>query len=151
MNERQESGTGPDKTEVRIRLLSSADGQQMDREMPGVLIEKGSWLYLRYEEPEEAQMGRTTTTVRLHPEEVRIIRHGDVSFEQTFAAGRKHVGYMDTPHGRMELETLTQSVELKRPAAGRALPLEASWCYELTAMGEAAGGFEVRLQVTAGT
>ncbi|SDD19177.1 Uncharacterized beta-barrel protein YwiB, DUF1934 family [Paenibacillus sp. UNCCL117] len=139
----------PGKIRVRVRLHSFAESQRTVSDMPGFLVRKQDCLYLRYEEPQEAQMGRTMTTMRLTPEEVRIIRHGDVRFEQTFAAGGRHIGYLDTAHGRMELEAVTHAFGLRLPERGGDLPFEASWLYELTVMGEAAGRVEVRLEVRA--
>ncbi|WP_159881878.1 DUF1934 domain-containing protein [Paenibacillus puerhi] len=150
MNGSSQSETGSGKTDVRVRLLSVTSGERIAMEMRGVLFPKAGGFYVRYEEPEEAQMGRTTTTVRLLPDEVRILRRGDVRFEQTFAAGGRHIGYIETAHGRMELETVTHGVELRKPADGRMTPLEATWRYDLTLMGEAAGQVEVKLEISAG-
>ncbi len=133
MTEKQQSGAG--KRAVCITLESDSGGERIVRQMPGEWFSKGRRAYLRYAEPPEAEMGRTVTTVRVEQGEVRIVRHGDVAFEQTFVPGRRHYGYLQTPQGRLELETFTQTLDVA--ADGAEAPLSVRWSYELSVMGQA--------------
>ncbi|MCZ8522954.1 MULTISPECIES: DUF1934 domain-containing protein [Paenibacillus] len=138
----------PDRCRVRITLRGSTGSGPVDRTMEGELFPKGGSLYLRYQEPPESEMGRTVTTVKAAPSELRIIRHGDTPFDQVFAAGVTHYGYLDTPQGRMELETFTEHLEVRgghRAPEPAGLLLTVSWAYRLSVMGEPAGEFRLIL------
>ncbi|MED4603590.1 DUF1934 domain-containing protein [Paenibacillus validus] len=139
-----EGPAGSGKIAVRIRLQSTLGGERIVRDMTGEWFPKGDHYYIRYEEPEEAEMGHTVTTLQVKADEIRIVRFGDVRFEQTIAAGRRHIGYMQTPHGRMEIETRTHGLSVER-AEGLALPVTLRWAYNLTVMGEAAGDYAIEL------
>ncbi|CAG7649020.1 hypothetical protein PAESOLCIP111_05779 [Paenibacillus solanacearum] len=131
----------------RVRIsLSSANGSEpaTRQQLAGELYRKGSSTYLRYEELPDAGMGRTVTTMRIDPSGLRIIRQGDVQFEQTFRAGTRHLGYIQTPQGRLEIETVTHSFAF-REGSGSLLPLHVQWSYDLSVMGEEAGCFRIEL------
>lgn len=141
------------KHRVGITLESVAAGEKVVRQMEGDLFLKGRQLYVRYDEPPEAEMGRTMTTIRAERGELRIVRHGDIRFEQHFIPGKRHVGYLQTPQGRMELETETVSLEVRFDDGenplygfnGPAGPLTIVWSYKLTVMGEEAGEYRLVL------
>ncbi|WP_426450058.1 DUF1934 domain-containing protein [Paenibacillus sp. S-38] len=148
MKEKETPGAPAGRCRVRITLQGSTGGGSVDRTMEGELFPKGGAVYLRYEEPPESEMGRTMTTVKVSPSELRIIRHGETPFEQAFAPGVRHYGYLQTPQGRMELETFTESLEVQgagaEPEPGRPL-LTVRWAYRLAVMGEPAGEFRLVL------
>ncbi|AFH66094.2 hypothetical protein B2K_36245 [Paenibacillus mucilaginosus K02] len=147
MKEASEGLTG--RCRVRITLQGSTGSGSVDRTMEGELFPKGGSVYLRYQEPPESEMGDTTTTVKAAQSELRIIRHGQTPFEQTFAPGLRHYGYLQTPQGRMELETFTESLEVLSAGAEAepGLPLlTVRWTYRLAVMGEPAGDFRLVLR-----
>lgn len=141
---KHEDRAGAGRTAIRIRLQSTTGSERIVRDMSGEWFPKGDRDFIRYEEPAEAEMGRSVTTVQVKADEIRIVRYGDVRFEQTFAAGRSHIGYMQTPHGRMEIETQTDGLSIVR-APGQALPVTLRWSYHLKVMGEAAGVYAIEL------
>ncbi|UUZ87197.1 DUF1934 domain-containing protein [Paenibacillus sp. P26] len=102
---------------------------------------------MRYAEPPEAQLGRTITTIRLEPGQLRIVRHGDVRTEQTFDPNARHIGYLNVQQGRLELETHTDSVEVSGDWTADALALTVRWSYRLTVAGRPAGRFRNILTV----
>lgn len=139
---------------VDITLESFAAGERIVRRMEGDLFLKGEQVYVRYDEPPEAEMGRTITTVKAERGELRIVRHGDVRFEQTFIPGKRHIGYLQTPQGRMELETETLSLDVQQDDSPNSLdginapagPLTIGWSYKLSVMGEEAGEYRLLLR-----
>lgn len=144
------------KRRVSITLESFASGERIKRSMEGDLFLKGRQLYIRYDEPPEAEMGRTVTTLKVEREELRIVRHGDVRFEQSFIAGKRHIGYLQTQQGRMELETETVSLDVRYGDLPNSLdgnisvpedPLTIGWVYKLSVMGEDAGEYRLSLRV----
>ncbi|CAG7652932.1 DUF1934 domain-containing protein [Paenibacillus allorhizosphaerae] len=131
----------------RVRIsISSANGSEpaTQQQLAGELFRKGSSTYLRYQELPDAGMGRTVTTLRIDPSGLRIVRQGDVQFEQTFRTGMRHLGYIQTPQGRLEIETVTHFFEY-REERRQDLSLYVHWSYELSVMGEEAGSFRIEL------
>lgn len=139
---------------IDIILESIAAGERVVRRMEGDLFLKREQVYVRYDEPPEAEMGRTVTTLKAEQGELRIVRHGDVRFEQTFIPGKRHIGYLQTPQGRMELETETFSLDVRKDyllnglngISALAAPLIIVWSYKLSVMGEDAGEYRLLLR-----
>lgn len=126
--------------QVPLTIAGGSEDDRVERRTTADLYHKGQHVYLRYPESEE-EMGRTTTTVRIGPDGVRIIRHGDVRSEQTFAAGETHRGYYETTHGKVELATSTRELHMRLEEKGG----DVQWRYELTVSGDPAGMFSLRL------
>ncbi|MDQ1910990.1 DUF1934 domain-containing protein [Paenibacillus sp. GD4] len=137
-----------DKIPVQLTIESTPEGGEpiVQRVQADLYPKEGCW-YLRYNEPESAQLGRTATTMRIDREQVRILRQGDVRSEQIFVPGGKRLGYYDTPQGKLELETATG--ELTIGLQGAAGLGEVRWSYDLTVAGESAGRYRLRLSVSA--
>lgn len=133
---------------VKVTIDSVGDNGSMKQQVAGHLFPKGRQCYLRYAEPPEAQMGQTTTTVRIELGKLRVLRRGDIELEQTFVPEQVQRGYIDVPQGRMELETHTEAVSISGDwnAAG-AIALTVRWSYQLLLMGESAGSFAISLLV----
>ncbi|WP_167859449.1 DUF1934 domain-containing protein [Paenibacillus cymbidii] len=126
--------------QVPLTIAGGSEDDRIERRTQADLYRKGQHVYLRYSELEE-EMGRTTTTVRLGPDGVRIIRHGDVRSEQTFSAGETHRGYYETAHGKVELATSTRELHMRLEETGG----DVQWRYELSVSGDPAGMFTLRL------
>lgn len=131
------------KIQVTIRLISSGPEGSSDILLKGDAYIKGDTTYLRYQEPPEAEMGRTVTTVRIGRERIRLIRQGDFDSELEFASGQTIGSPYRTPAGIIHLETLTRSMEAV--LSGGTGHLE--WSYDLLADGAAVGRFRIRLEV----
>ncbi|MGF9714490.1 DUF1934 domain-containing protein [Paenibacillus sp. JMULE4] len=139
---------------VDIILESFAAGERIVRRMDGDLFLKGEQVYVRYDEPHEAEMGRTVTMVKAGQGELRIVRHGDIRLEQTFIPGKRHTGYLQTPQGRIELETETLSLDVRQEGPPDSLddisapggPLTIAWSYKLSVMGEDGGEYRLLLR-----
>jgi uncharacterized beta-barrel protein YwiB (DUF1934 family) len=144
MPDKQEAGTS--RQRVSISLESRNGNDRVVQLMEGELYPRDNCIFLRYQELAEAGMGRTFTTIRIEPRQLRIVRQGDIKHEQTFREGFRHLGFIQTPHGRIEMETVTKAVEVRMDD----LPggtLFIGWSYELTVMGEAAGIYQVEIAV----
>jgi uncharacterized beta-barrel protein YwiB (DUF1934 family) len=73
------------KVDVQIELTHRGENECFTHLLAGSFYEVAPLGYLRYAET-DPQMGRTTTTIRLLPDELRIIRSGDVESQFTFRA-----------------------------------------------------------------
>lgn len=133
--------SSPDKADVTLTIQSRSAGQEMKQTVPAVRYWKEGRLFLHYSET-DAEMGRTTTLIRATPEEIRILRRGDVQSEQVFRLGQKSTGYYETPFGRMELETQTHKLSTDLQEVTGTL----SWVYDLNVSGSHAGTFALTLE-----
>jgi uncharacterized beta-barrel protein YwiB (DUF1934 family) len=121
---------------VKLQVISDCEGQHIEQHFTGEWFVKGSYNYIRYSET-DPNMGRTVTTIKVEPEQIRIIRQGDIQSEQTFVLHAKRIGFYQTAQGKLELDTLTHSlkVELKDFAG------TFSWSYDLYVSGELTGTY----------
>jgi uncharacterized beta-barrel protein YwiB (DUF1934 family) len=131
-----------DKLRVRIRIECRQGGQETLQLALGDLYPKGKHFFIRYEEA-ESEFGRTTTLLKLETGQIRIIRQGDMSSEQSFVPGVRSFGYYQTTQGRLELEMHTHgmSSDLNHGLGW------VSWSYDLIVQGEPAGLYEIKLVI----
>jgi uncharacterized beta-barrel protein YwiB (DUF1934 family) len=131
------------KDKVRLRI-TSVNGEDPDirQEFEAERYIKEKAVYLRYTET-SAETGNTVTTLKISPGEIKIIRHGDIESEMTFAPGGRRSGFYAAPQGKLQLETETDPWTGGLADGSGAV----SWQYRLTVSGEPAGRFRIRLDV----
>lgn len=76
----------------------------------GTLQKKGVTWYLRYDEV-QADMGNVHTILKWAPEEVFIMRSGQVKMRQRFIKDLMTVGNYESQYGVMQMLTTTKSLE----------------------------------------
>jgi len=128
---------------VHIQIESRIDDQLIVQEADGDLYTKGNHYYLRYLESSDEMKG-TATTIKLEQQSIRIIRQGSLRSEQTFICGRRLKGYYETPQGKLELETVTESLAVNLTGGLGT----AQWDYELYVTGERSGVYRLKLTIT---
>jgi uncharacterized beta-barrel protein YwiB (DUF1934 family) len=131
-----------DRNKVNIGIRSRTDGQELDQHAEGELFRKGEQIYVRYQE-EQTAMGRTTTTVKLDGMKLKVIRHGDVTSDQTFISGEWQMGFYETPQGLLELKTYTHQLETQLTEGFGVI----SWSYDLYVSGELSGIYSLDLTI----
>ncbi|MCR8636158.1 DUF1934 domain-containing protein [Paenibacillus radicis (ex Xue et al. 2023)] len=129
---------------VHILIDSFIEDQHIAQNADGDLYLKGNHYYLRYNE-EAPEMEGTVTIIKLGQDSIRILRQGSLRSEQTFIKGQRLNGYYDTPQGKLDMETLTESLAINLTGGLGT----AEWSYELFVMGDRAGVYKLRLTVTA--
>ncbi|MBO2946072.1 DUF1934 domain-containing protein [Paenibacillus sp. F411] len=127
-----------------ITLSSQHEGERTVQELSAEVFAKGQALYVRYEEPKLGpHQGSTRATVKLSPDEFKIIRHGEVQSEQAFRLGQQMPGYYRSPFTSFQLSTHTQRMELQLEGmSGRA-----AWEYDLYVFEECSGHFAISLTI----
>jgi uncharacterized beta-barrel protein YwiB (DUF1934 family) len=130
------------KRTVRVRVESRGGGQQLAVTSEGELYRTAAHYYVRYPESDPA-MGRTMTTVKWNEREIRVIRHGDVQSEQTFAPGQRKPGSYRFPQGQLSLETYTHTMS-PRTVDGIG---DLAWSYDLYTDGRYAGRYKLKLVI----
>jgi uncharacterized beta-barrel protein YwiB (DUF1934 family) len=128
---------------VRVTIDSKQQGDHVHLVLDGMLAFKGETLYIRYFEPEEQGMGRTSTTVKVSFDELRVIRRGEVEAEQVFRMnetmpGAYRIGAMRIP---MATKLLRLTNRLKQGLG------EISWQYELHLEEQKIDAVEVRIRI----
>lgn len=137
-------GTG--KYAVSVTLDSLQDGQRTVITTNGEAIAQGRRLYVRFEETLKGPQGdpqSVRTTIKLTPDELKLIRHGAVESEQSFAEGRKLPGFYRSPYTQFNLSTDVRKLELVRK--GRSLSV--AWEYDLYIYEELSGQFAISLHI----
>jgi uncharacterized beta-barrel protein YwiB (DUF1934 family) len=131
------------KKSVQITIESKQQGEHVTQTVPGEVILKGDIVYIRYMEPEEHQMGTTSTTIKFSFDELRVIRHGEVEAEQVFRMNETIPGFYRV--GPMRLAMETKMVALKnRLKQGIG---ELAWQYTLILDEQSAHPVDVRLVI----
>lgn len=134
----------PDITQAHVRLRSRVDGEEVIQEMSADVILKGKVLYVRYKEPEASpQGGATTTTIKISPNEVKIIRHGEVQSEHSFQHGKSMPGFYRSPYTTFNLSTYTTQMDKKIEG----LYGHVSFAYDLYVFDDLSGQFEIELHI----
>ncbi|WP_019639941.1 DUF1934 domain-containing protein [Paenibacillus fonticola] len=121
------------------------DGDEVsEQRIKGESLIKGNSVYIRYVEPEHGPTGGITrATVKISPDELKVMRHGEVESEQTFQQGKRLPGFYRSPYTRFNLSTDTSRLEvrLKGPYG------TVTWEYGLLVHEEMTGHFAISLHI----
>jgi uncharacterized beta-barrel protein YwiB (DUF1934 family) len=132
-----------EKRIVQLQIVSKCDGQHIEQNFQAELYVKGTHIYYRYNEIDE-NMGHTVTTLKVEPQQIRIIRHGDIQSEQTFVLQSNRSGFYQTPQGKLELATFTHDL-----MTGLTDQLgDISWSYDLLVSGEQVGTYYLTVKIS---
>ncbi|OAB43594.1 DUF1934 domain-containing protein [Paenibacillus glacialis] len=133
-----------DNTQAKIRLVSRVDGEDVVQEMPAELIQKGTVLYVRYEELDASpQGGATRTTIKITQNEVKIIRHGEVQSEHSFEYEKRLPGFYRSPYTTFNLSTYTTEMDMKIEG----MYGHVRFAYDLYVFDELSGQFAIHLHI----
>jgi uncharacterized beta-barrel protein YwiB (DUF1934 family) len=132
------------KKQVEIEIHSTSDDQTVVQKATGELYLKSDAIYLKYKEP-AYDMGATSTTLKIRPDTIKVIRHGDVQSEQEFSLNKRLLGFYYLPQGRTGLETFTHSMSVQLDEGIGSV----TWSYDLSMMGDAAGLYDLRVDIRA--
>jgi uncharacterized beta-barrel protein YwiB (DUF1934 family) len=138
----QQSG----KYGASVTLESLQDGQKNVMKAAGEVIARGAQLFIRYEEAEQGPRGEAVsvrTTIKISGSELKLIRHGSIESEQSFALGRRLPGFYRSPYTQFNLSTKTRKLDITRE--GRSLNV--SWEYDLYVYEELSGQFAISLYI----
>ncbi len=76
----------------------------------GTYYKKDEDYYIVYKESEITGLGSTTTTVKIEPNRVTVIRFGDTQSHMIFEEGEKHISYYDTGVGALTIGISTRQI-----------------------------------------
>lgn len=134
----------PDMMKAAIQLRSHHEGEEVVQDMLAEVFARGSVLYVKYEDPEVGpQGGSTRTTIKITPDLVKIIRHGEVESEQSYQLGKTLPGFYRSPYITFNLSTHTH--EMKMDIQGGLGCV--SWSYDLYVYDDLSGVFAISLYI----
>lgn len=129
---------------VLIRISSRQDEETVEQTLAGQLFEKEKSLFIRYAEPGADGSGEgVRTLLKVTPEELKIIRHGEVESEQSFRKGSRLPGFYRSPYARFALMTHTRELRVRM----QGLSGEICWEYELEVQDVISGRFSISLTI----
>lgn len=89
-------------------IISIRGTQQQDSDQEFIeLVTAGSYYkeknnyYITYKESELTGLDGTTTTFKVEPDKITLMRFGQISTHLVFEKGRKHVSYYDVGEGSL--------------------------------------------------
>ncbi|MCL6458452.1 MAG: DUF1934 domain-containing protein [Gorillibacterium sp.] len=131
------------KTKVTLTVTSYTNEETIRLSYLADRYVKGVNQYFRYIEDSNEGMGQTVTLLKVGPEEIRIIRHGDIESEQTFAVGELRPGFYQTKQGTLQLETRTSHVSVHLEEGIGTV----EWTYEMQLAGEPVGSYRLNVEI----
>jgi uncharacterized beta-barrel protein YwiB (DUF1934 family) len=128
---------------VQLQIISKCDDQRIEQNFQAELYVKGTHIYYRYNEVDE-NMGRTITTLKVEPQQIRILRHGDIQSEQTFVLQSSRAGFYQTPQGKLELAAFTHDLNIN--LIGQLGDI--AWSYDLYVSEEQVGTYYLTARIS---
>lgn len=98
---------------ITIKGLQNYEEQEEDSielVTHGKFYRKDEDYYIVYKESELTGLGDTTTTVKVEPNRVTVIRSGETRSHMVFEEGEKHVSYYDTGVGALTIGITTRQI-----------------------------------------
>lgn len=84
----------------------------------GDFYKKENCYYAVYEETELSGMAGTTTTIKIKPKELCLIRMGTTNAKVKFKENEKNISMYNTPHGTLELWIETKKLNINADDKG---------------------------------
>ncbi|SJZ74922.1 Uncharacterized beta-barrel protein YwiB, DUF1934 family [Pilibacter termitis] len=129
---------------VRNTIRQFGERHEFETVTKGVLYEKGESIFLRYMEEilTNDQPIETMVTIQfLATDEIRIIRTGDSRLRLRFSKGERMEGQLETPMGKMNVETHTQQIQKKLSSSAGELFLR----YQMKSQNGLMGEYELEV------
>lgn len=130
-----------EKTSVLLTVINDSGEERIRLSYRADRYTKGANQYFRYKEQED--MGDTITLLKIGPDEIRIVRQGDMESEQAFAVGEIRAGYYRTAQGLLSITTRTSRISVQLTEGLGTV----EWDYELQLAGEPAGDYRLYLEI----
>ena len=134
----------PDMRKAVISLISEHDGSKVTQKLPAEVFVKGAYMYARYEEKAATPTaGTIRTLLKIGPDSIKLVRHGEVESEQSFQLGKRMPGFYRSPYSSFNLSTDTK--ELKIALEGMTGHL--IWTYDLYVFEDLTDQFTISLHI----
>jgi len=117
------------KRDVMITVNSRQEHPDKDTDVfnfitEGTYYKEGDNYYITYNESYLTGMDGITTTLKVEPDAVTLIRSGNVSSLMVFKKGRKHTSEYSTEYGTFEVGVTAQKVSVNMNDLGGNIDVE---------------------------
>ncbi|NLN66258.1 MAG: DUF1934 domain-containing protein [Clostridiaceae bacterium] len=117
------------KRDVMITVDSKQEHLNEDAEVvnfitEGTYYKKENAYYITYAESAVTGLDGTTTTLKVSPDSITLIRHGNVSSLMVFEKGRKHTSGYNTEFGMIEVGVIARKLNVEMNDNGGKFNLE---------------------------
>ncbi len=117
------------KKDVMITVDSKQEHPNEDAEVmnfitEGTYYKQENAYFITYAESEVTGLDGTTTTLKVSPDSVTLIRQGNVSSLMVFEKGRKHTSGYNTEFGMIEVGVTARSLSVDMDDSGGRFDLE---------------------------
>ncbi|MFD3158276.1 DUF1934 domain-containing protein [Haloimpatiens sp. FM7330] len=109
------------KKKAIISVTSKQKGNEKEKVevvTPGKFYKKEDSYFAVYDETEISGMEGTTTTLKISPEKLCLIRMGTTSTKMNFKKKYKDIILYNTPYGTLELEVETKDIDINMDEYG---------------------------------
>lgn len=133
--------------QVKVRLKTTISLPNEEPEIyelwsSGLLFEKGSHSYLKYEEIQEEQTIKTT--VKMGLKEALVLRSGGVNMRLPFLLDAEQIGSYESEYGSLMANTKTRHIEFKKNKHDGHFIVQ----YELSISGQPVGEYTLEFHYT---
>ncbi len=117
------------KRDVMITVDSKQEHPDQDAEImnfitEGTYYKKGDHYYITYAESAVTGLDGTTTTIKIEPDSVTLMRFGNVSSLMVFEKGRRHTSGYDTEYGTIEVGVIARKLNVSMNDQGGQFQVE---------------------------
>ncbi len=117
------------KRDVMITVDSKQEHPNQDAEVlnfitEGTYYKQENDYYITYAESEVTGLNGTTTTLKVSPDSITLIHHGNVSSLMVFEKGRKHTAGYNTEYGMIEVGVTARRINVDMDDSGGHFDLE---------------------------
>lgn len=97
---------------VKSRHILEEDRQDaVELTTTGSFYKKNEAYYIVYEESEMTGMEGTTTTLKVEPEKITLIRMGNINTRQVFIKGKRHTSNYHTLYGNLIMTVIPRKID----------------------------------------
>ncbi|RKD33483.1 DUF1934 domain-containing protein [Thermohalobacter berrensis] len=110
--------------EVTLKIKgtqTNSEGEENTIELvtEGKFYKKNDTYYIIYDESEISGMEGSTTTLKIEDDKVLMQRFGTSKSKLVFEKGKKHKSQYHTAYGNMDIEVITNSMDIKISDSGK--------------------------------
>ena len=127
-----------------LQSFEDTDNDSVELVTSGRFYEKNGTFYLSYKESELTGLGNTTTTVKIEPSKVTVIRFGDLETHMIFEEGKKHISYYDMGFGALTVGISTKSIDKSFSDLGGRMKIDYAMEINNAVAGESALCMDIR-------
>lgn len=130
---------------VSSRQNVKGDNDVIEVQTPGSYYKENEQYFAQYVETEVSGMEGTTTTLKIKPNKVLLIREGTTTTTMEFEKNNKYTTLYNTPYGALELVILTKELNVNLDEKGGDIFIN----YDMSVSGQVPQKTELNISIKA--